>query len=88
MYLSPYLETQKPFSSKTRIKTTVKIALLPEYLAQKPFSSKTRIKTKSSLTAELLIFHLKNHFPVKQGLRLFNQIPVALKSSISKTIFQ
>ncbi len=80
---------QRAYSSKTRIKTLCcDFSNEQSSMPQRAYSSKTRIKTQG-FTLFIKVYHfLKEHIPVKQGLRR-----KALRSSLkfitsSKSIFQ
>ncbi len=62
-------QSQKPTSTKTRIKTLLYRIIVCLRTTQKPTSTKTRIKTKSRVTFNYPAFNLKNQLPQKQGLR-------------------
>ena len=83
--------SQKPTSSKTRIKTVVTVRSSLMYcVTQKPTSSKTRIKTLAYKGGQYLFEMLRNQLPVKQGLRqsfcnLINFMLNSQKPTSSKT---
>ena len=63
---------QRAYSSKTRIKTSEAHCYSFPLATQRAYSSKTRIKTQG-FTLFIKVYHfLKEHIPVKQGLRLFS----------------
>ena len=66
------LSTQRAYSIKTRIKTNLKCGWnLSRNWTQRAYSIKTRIKTCKSIHYFPLIVLLREHIPLKQGLRLF-----------------
>ena len=80
---------QRAYSSKTRIKTKNVQFTVSFSTSQRAYSSKTRIKTKDHLDfSTFLPNKLKEHIPVKQGLRpclLVTFVPIFASS---KSIFQ
>ncbi len=66
-------KTPRPSSTKTRIKT-VDGKDCPQIttLAPRPSSTKTRIKTKLLVKCKFNIRSLRDHLPLKQGLRRVN----------------
>ena len=67
--LWPYL-SQRAYSIKTRIKTIKELFKHPPCIAQRAYSIKTRIKTPH-LQALTAVHCLREHIPLKQGLRLW-----------------
>ena len=74
--------TQRAYSIKTRIKTPRLVAsLITAVSAQRAYSIKTRIKTQFLRSHLAEFFSLREHIPLKQGLRLSESIVIFLVSS-------
>ena len=72
--------SQRAYSYKTRIKTRRRLLLINQsYDTQRAYSYKTRIKTVPFMSIEPQVNPLKEHIPIKQGLRLFITYSVCVK---------
>ena len=70
-HLAYLIVSQRAYSIKTRIKTRyTKEFLSTIFMPQRAYSIKTRIKTYSHAVYSLLTTQLREHIPLKQGLRL------------------
>ena len=64
-------KTQRPYPTKTRIKTCHSfVILMLIIMSQRPYPTKTRIKTRLLPENCRVKFALRDHIPPKQGLRL------------------
>ena len=79
--------SQRAYSIKTRIKTRLKgLKRGTRPLAQRAYSIKTRIKTLLHPLTEVLRI-LREHIPLKQGLRLYSFPHIGFCSQYSESIF-
>ena len=80
----PVLEGPRPSSIKTRIKTYIKCRI-EFFLGPRPSSIKTRIKTLQDY--EKLLILIRDHLPLKQGLRREGRKFDSFMLVLSETIF-
>ena len=61
---------QRPYSIRTRIKTSASILLRRSLMRQRPYSIRTRIKTRCGRGRRDSLHEVRDHIPLEQGLRL------------------
>ena len=74
------LSRQRAYSIKTRIKTGFTVTSVAPLSGQRAYSIKTRIKTPLRQSRKQLFPQVREHIPLKQGLRQ-NLFPVKLSQS-------